>query len=128
MFSRRLLSDTARPMTRPRGVMIAESRVHIVLEPASSATWRQLPSGPSRLRTFGSRPSSMAAVTLSGSPAISGALALSHLSDIFSYLGLNVLAQRVKIPHMKKNFQEGQVIDAFIAQLLHEQAALLAKA
>lgn len=57
-----------------------------------------------------------------------GALALSHLNDIFSYLGLNVLAQRVKIPLMKKNFQEGQVTDAFIVQLLHEQAALLAKA
>ncbi len=57
-----------------------------------------------------------------------GALALSHLADIFSYLGLNVLAQRVKIPLMKKNFQEGQVTDAFINQLLHEQATLLAKA
>jgi NAD(P)H-dependent FMN reductase len=57
-----------------------------------------------------------------------GALALSHLTDIFSYLGLNVLAQRVKIPLMKKNFQQGEVTDAFISQLLHEQASLLAKA
>lgn len=57
-----------------------------------------------------------------------GALALSHLNDIFSYLGLNVLAQRVKIPLMKKNFQEGKVTDVFINQLLHEQVTLLAKA
>jgi len=56
-----------------------------------------------------------------------GALALSHLNDIFSYLGLNVLAQRVKIPLMKKNFQEGKVTDVFINQLLNEQATLLAK-
>ncbi|MCY7353331.1 MAG: NAD(P)H-dependent oxidoreductase [Cytophagaceae bacterium] len=56
-----------------------------------------------------------------------GALALSHLNDIFSYLGLNVLAQRVKIPLMKKNFQDGKVTDDFINQLLREQAGLLAR-
>ncbi|MEZ4903089.1 MAG: NAD(P)H-dependent oxidoreductase [Spirosomataceae bacterium] len=27
-----------------------------------------------------------------------GALALSHLIDVFNYLGMNTLAQRVKIP------------------------------
>ena len=56
-----------------------------------------------------------------------GALALSHLNDIFSYLGLNVLAQRVKIPLMKKNFQDGKVTDDLINQLLREQAGLLAQ-
>ncbi|AXE21590.1 NADPH-dependent FMN reductase [Runella rosea] len=53
------------------------------------------------------------------------ALALSHLIDVFHYLGLNVLAQRVKIPFMKKNFQEGEIKDALINQLIHEQAELL---
>jgi chromate reductase, NAD(P)H dehydrogenase (quinone) len=56
-----------------------------------------------------------------------GALALSHLTDIFSYLGLNVLAQRVKIPFMKRNFVEGQITDAFINKLINEQAQLLVK-
>lgn len=53
------------------------------------------------------------------------ALGLSHLSDVFNYLGLNVLAQKVRIPLMKKNFVEGTVTDPFIAQLMEEQARLL---
>ncbi|MFN4144736.1 MAG: NADPH-dependent FMN reductase [Runella sp.] len=56
-----------------------------------------------------------------------GALALSHLMDIFSYLGMNVLAQRVKIPFMKKNFVEGEIKDELIKKLIHEQAALLVR-
>ena len=54
-----------------------------------------------------------------------GALALSHIADIFNYLGLNLLAQRVKIPFMKKNFVDGQITDTLINQLIHEQAKLL---
>jgi chromate reductase, NAD(P)H dehydrogenase (quinone) len=56
-----------------------------------------------------------------------GALALSHINDIFNYLGLNILAQRVKIPFMKKNFVEGQITDTLINQLITDQAALLVK-
>lgn len=56
-----------------------------------------------------------------------GALALSHITDIFNYLGLNVLAQRVKIPFMKKNFLEGEITDALIHKLIKEQAELLVK-
>jgi chromate reductase, NAD(P)H dehydrogenase (quinone) len=56
-----------------------------------------------------------------------GALALSHLTDVFNYLGLNVLAQRVKVPFMKKNFIDGTITDAFIAKLFDEQAELLVK-
>jgi len=56
-----------------------------------------------------------------------GAIALSHLTDIFNYLGLNVLAQRVKIPFMKKNFLEGQITDVLVDTLIKEQAALLVK-
>jgi chromate reductase, NAD(P)H dehydrogenase (quinone) len=55
------------------------------------------------------------------------ALALSHLNDIFNYLGMNVLAQRVKIPFMKKNFLEGEIKDTLINQLIHEQAELLVR-
>ena len=54
-----------------------------------------------------------------------GALALSHLNDVFNYLGMNVLAQRVKIPFMKKNFVEGSIQDNLINRLIHEQAELL---
>lgn len=56
-----------------------------------------------------------------------GAIALSHLTDIFHYLGLNVLAQRVKIPFLKKNFVDGQIIDPLIKSLIEEQAKLISK-
>jgi len=56
-----------------------------------------------------------------------GALALSHLIDIFNYLGMNTLAQRVKIPFMKKNFIDSEIKDKLINQLIHEQAELLVK-
>ncbi|GHB51630.1 NADPH-dependent FMN reductase [Persicitalea jodogahamensis] len=53
------------------------------------------------------------------------ALGLSHLTDVLNYLGMNVLAQKVRIPFMQKNFIEGEIKDAFIAQLIDDQAKLL---
>ncbi|MBU1822604.1 MAG: NAD(P)H-dependent oxidoreductase [Bacteroidetes bacterium] len=52
-------------------------------------------------------------------------LGLSHLTDVLNYLGTHVLAQKVRIPLMKKNFMEGEIQDAFINQLISEQARLL---
>ncbi|MES2794483.1 MAG: NAD(P)H-dependent oxidoreductase [Bacteroidota bacterium] len=54
-----------------------------------------------------------------------GAMALSHLTDIFHYLGLNVLAQKVKIPNLKKNFVDGKITDPLISSLINEQALLI---
>lgn len=54
-----------------------------------------------------------------------GAMALSHLIDILNYMGCSVLAQRVRIPFMKKNFVEEKIQDPFVANLLLEQANLL---
>jgi chromate reductase len=56
-----------------------------------------------------------------------GAIALSHLTDIFHYLGLNVLAQKVKIPFLKKNFVDGKIVDPLIKNLIEGQAQLIAK-
>ena len=53
------------------------------------------------------------------------ALGLSHLTDVFNYLGMHVLAQKVRIPFMKKNFLDGSIQDSFINQLVHDQARLL---
>ena len=55
-----------------------------------------------------------------------GAIALSHLTDIFHYLGLNVLAQKVKVPFLKKNFVDGKIVDPLIKSLIEEQAELIA--
>lgn len=53
------------------------------------------------------------------------AIGLSHLTDVFNYLGMNVLAQKVRIPFMKNNFADGRITDPFIESLIKEQAQLL---
>lgn len=54
-----------------------------------------------------------------------GALALSHLSDIFSYLGTNTLALRVKLAQIKDNWQNGAMQNKLYDDLLHDQARKL---
>lgn len=54
-----------------------------------------------------------------------GAVALSHMIDILNYMGCTVLAQRVRIPFMKKNFVENKIQDPFIEKLALEQVELL---
>jgi chromate reductase, NAD(P)H dehydrogenase (quinone) len=54
-------------------------------------------------------------------------IGLSHLTDIFNYLGMHVLAQKVRIPLMKKNFVDGKIQDDFINKLIEEQIELLIK-
>jgi len=54
-----------------------------------------------------------------------GVLALSHLTDVFHYLGCNLLSTLVRIPFMKKNFTDNEIQDEFIRQLMHEQAKQL---
>lgn len=56
-----------------------------------------------------------------------GAMALSHLTDIFHYLGLNVLAQKVKIPNLSKNFVNGDITDPLIKTLIEDQSKLISK-
>ena len=53
-------------------------------------------------------------------------LGMSHLTDILCFMGVNVLGLRVKIPSLRKNYVDGQLTDAFIEQLLRQQATQLA--
>ena len=52
-------------------------------------------------------------------------LGLSHFTDVLNYLGMSVLAQKVRIPFMQKNFADGKIKDDFIGQLINEQAQRL---
>lgn len=62
------------------------------------------------------------------SDGVSGnALGLSHITDIFNYLGMYVLPQKIRIPLMKKNFVEGIVTDEFINKLIIDQIQRLIK-
>lgn len=54
-----------------------------------------------------------------------GGLALSHMTDIFNYLGMSVLALKPKLARIENNFDGKQVTDALYNQLLEEQVKLL---
>ncbi|HET8860678.1 NAD(P)H-dependent oxidoreductase [Marivirga sp.] len=52
-------------------------------------------------------------------------LALSHMTDIFNYLGMNVLALKPKLARIEKNFDGQEVTDKLYSQLLEEQVKKL---
>ncbi|MFY0607178.1 MAG: NAD(P)H-dependent oxidoreductase [Cyclobacteriaceae bacterium] len=63
------------------------------------------------------------------SSGIQGAgLALSHLTDIFNYCGMSVLAQKPKLAHIEKHIDESfNITNVLYRDLLEEQANLLVK-
>lgn len=50
-----------------------------------------------------------------------GLLALSHLTDIFNYLGMHVLALKVKLPFISKNFDGNQITNQMFLELMEQQ-------
>ncbi|MFA7472838.1 MAG: NAD(P)H-dependent oxidoreductase [Spirosomataceae bacterium] len=54
-----------------------------------------------------------------------GGIALSHLSDVFSYLGMHTLALRVKLGQIKTHFQDGQFTNSLYRELIDTQARQL---
>ncbi len=57
------------------------------------------------------------------SSGIQGAgLALSHLTDIFHYCGMEVLSIKPKFSHIEKNFDGEKITNALYLDLLNEQA------
>ncbi len=55
------------------------------------------------------------------------ALAMSHLTDIFHYLGMHVLALKPKLMSIHERMENGEVVDPIGVQLLQEQAEALIK-
>ena len=53
--------------------------------------------------------------------------ALSHLTDVFFYLGAHVLPQRVRLPKINKVFKNGAFAEQFYADMLLEQVKTLIK-
>ncbi|KAA9338897.1 NADPH-dependent FMN reductase [Adhaeribacter soli] len=51
-----------------------------------------------------------------------GLLAMSHLTDIFNYLGMHVLANKVRIPQVHNHMAEGKIITPFYLELMELQA------
>ena len=57
------------------------------------------------------------------SSGVQGAgLALSHLTDIFNYCGMHVLAQKPKLAKIEANMKEGEITNKLYQTLLEEQA------
>lgn len=48
-------------------------------------------------------------------------LALSHLTDVFNYLGMHVLANKPKLAKIEQNFKDGQITNDLYWKLLNEQ-------
>jgi len=48
-------------------------------------------------------------------------LALSHMTDIFNYLGMHVLALKPKLARIEQNFDGEEVTDKLYSELLEEQ-------
>ncbi|HBH23952.1 MAG TPA: NADPH-dependent FMN reductase [Cytophagales bacterium] len=60
------------------------------------------------------------------SSGVQGAgLALSHLTDIFNYLGMHVLALKPKLARIEKNMEEGKIKDPLYLELLEDQVRQL---
>lgn len=53
------------------------------------------------------------------------ALAMSHLTDIFNYLGMNVLANKPRLPLLDTKMDEDEIIDPEYIQLLEIQSDAL---
>ena len=54
-----------------------------------------------------------------------GGIALSHLTDIFNYLGMHVLANKIKLAKIEENMSADQLTNRLYTALLHEQAKQL---
>ncbi len=54
-----------------------------------------------------------------------GVLAMAHLTDIFNYLGMNILALKPKLAAIEDNFGEGKITNALYNQLLNDQVEKL---
>jgi len=54
-----------------------------------------------------------------------GGIALSHLSDIFNYLGMHVLALKPKLAQIERNMSDSLLTNKLYIELLHQQAEML---
>ncbi|WP_297337473.1 NAD(P)H-dependent oxidoreductase [Algoriphagus sp.] len=54
-----------------------------------------------------------------------GGIALSHLTDIFHYLGMHVLALKPKLAKIEQNMSDNLLTNRLYTELLHTQAEML---
>ena len=54
-----------------------------------------------------------------------GGIAMSHLTDIFHYLGMHVLALKPKLAKIEQNMSDNLLTNRLYVELLHTQADML---
>lgn len=54
-----------------------------------------------------------------------GVFAMSHLTDIFNYLGMHILALKPKLAGIEGNFSDGKITNDLYNELLNDQAEKL---
>jgi NAD(P)H-dependent FMN reductase len=54
-----------------------------------------------------------------------GGIALSHLTDIFHYLGMHVLALKPKLAKIEQNMSDNLLTNKLYLELLHTQVDML---
>src|SRR5690606_30296419 len=54
-----------------------------------------------------------------------GGIAMSHLTDIFHYLGMHVLANKPKLAKIEENMSDNLLTNKFYIELLQIQAKML---
>ncbi|SDD61203.1 NAD(P)H-dependent FMN reductase [Algoriphagus faecimaris] len=54
-----------------------------------------------------------------------GGIAMSHLTDIFHYLGMHVLALKPKLAKIEQNMSDNLLTNRLYTELLHTQAEML---
>lgn len=54
-----------------------------------------------------------------------GGIAMSHLTDIFNYLGMHVLALKPKLAKIEQNMSDNLLTNKLYLELLHTQADML---
>lgn len=87
---------------------------------------------PGVLKTFidgfkypeGVRDKKAAMVGVSSGPQ-GGVFAMSHLTDIFNYLGMDVLALKPKLASIERNMADGKITNDLYNQLLEQQVEKL---
>jgi chromate reductase, NAD(P)H dehydrogenase (quinone) len=72
--------------------------------------------------TFRNKKCALVGIASSGHGA---SIALSHLTDIFNFCGMNVLAYKVRLEHIEENFENGSLTSEKYLAMLAKQAKML---
>lgn len=72
--------------------------------------------------TFRNKKGALVGIASSGHGA---SLALSHLTDIFNFCGMNILAYKPRLEKIEQNFANGMITNSKYIDMLEKQARLL---